>query len=137
MMECGPGTKGDLLGTRWAFLLWWVPVSLILIGGVSFSIGDTVILGTVSRTVLWVLGFAVAGASCLANAIRCGRLHCYFTGPLFLLLSAASLLYGLGLLPLGVHGWNWIGGVALGGTILFMCVLEQVFGKYTRPAATG
>jgi len=136
MKECASGLDKDLLGTRWAFLLWWVPVALIVIGGVSFKTGNTVILGDVTRTALWTLGFAMAGSACLLNAVRCRRLHCFFTGPMFLLLAAASLLYGLGVLPLGPHGWNWIAGTALAGTFLFMCVLEQAFGKYTKPMGT-
>jgi hypothetical protein len=32
------------------------------------------------------------GIACSANAARCRRVHCYFTGPLFLLATAYVLL---------------------------------------------
>jgi hypothetical protein len=38
-----------------------------------------------ARAWLWIPAFVIMGVACLANAARCGRVHCYFTGPLFLL----------------------------------------------------
>ncbi len=49
------------------------------------------------------------GTACIANAVRCGRLHCYITGPFFVAMAVVTLLYGLGALPLGGNGWNLIG----------------------------
>ena len=127
-MECSPGRQNDLLGSRWALLLWWGPWVLIVIGGLSAISGNT------TRTVLWTVGFAVAGAACLVNAHRCGRRHCFYTGPLYLLAALASLLYGLGVLPLGVNGWGWIVGIAVIGSLFFCCGLEALLGKYaTKP----
>src|SRR5437763_17075122 len=53
------------------------------------------------RTALWAASLAVMGVACLINASRCGRVHCRFTGPFFILGALTSLGYGLGLLPLG------------------------------------
>jgi len=47
------------------------------------------------------------GVTCLANAARCGRIDCFFTGPFFTLGAIASPGYGLGFLPLGLSGWDW------------------------------
>jgi len=44
------------------------------------------------------VAFLIMGLACIANARRCGRVHCYFTGPLFLLSAVLS----------AVHGWNVI-----------------------------
>ena len=55
----------------------------------------------------------VMAAGCVVNALRCGRMHCYFTGPFMILMGFASLSYGFGWLPLGINGWNRIGGVTL------------------------
>jgi hypothetical protein len=65
-----------------------------------------------------------------ANASRCGRIHCYVTGPLFLLAALTTLLYGVGVIPLGANGWNMIGMVILLGAIVLGCVPELLFGKY-------
>ncbi len=92
MNECSTNHNADLLGTRWSWLLWKLPYLLILIG---------LFTSEMARTVLWTVGFTAAGISCLFNAYRCGRLHCFFTEPLFLAIAAASLLNGLQVLSRG------------------------------------
>ena len=66
------------------------------------------------------------------SASRCGRVHCYFTGPLFILGAVASLGYGLGLLPLGASGWKWICAVTVIGGIALTCIPELIVGRYRR-----
>ncbi|MGH8372036.1 MAG: hypothetical protein ACRETO_04805 [Gammaproteobacteria bacterium] len=118
-----PQRDKDMLRSGWrAWFIWGVPWTLIIVA--QFA-GNTV------HTILWTLGFGATGIICIANARRCGRRHCLYTGPLYLLAALASLLYGLHLLPLGINGWGWIMGFALAGTFLFCCVIETVFGKYT------
>src|SRR5438552_9068266 len=75
---------------------------------------------------------AVMGVSCLINASRCGRVHCLFTGPFFILGALTSLGYGLGLLPLGPSGWNWIGLGIIIGAIALTCVPELFLGRYRQ-----
>jgi len=78
------------------------------------------------------------GVVCLVNASRCGRIHCLFTGPFFILGAVSSLGYKLGLLPLGPFGWQWIGTVTIIGGIALTCIPELVLGRYrrNRPNAT-
>ncbi len=83
-----------------------------------------------ARTWLWTPALLVAGAACLVNASRCGRLHCYFTGPLYLLAAVATLLRGFEGVPLR---WSWILYAVLGGSVLAY-VPEWVRGKYVRSA---
>ncbi len=121
--RCAGESKPDLLSNRWAtFGLWVVPVLLILAGG---SLPLTL------HTALWTLGFSVMAAACAANARRCGRRHCFYTAPLFLIVALGSLLFGTGLLPLGPHGWGLLVGIAAGGWLLSCCVLEPWKGRYT------
>ncbi|HKT31421.1 MAG TPA: hypothetical protein VJS89_02870 [Gammaproteobacteria bacterium] len=125
MSECATDQKTDLLNSRWTPLLWWGPWLLIIIG--TFT-------GDAAHTALWTVGFSVAGAACLANARRCGRRHCFYTGPVYLLAALASLLYGLHVLPIGANGWGWIVGVALAVSLLACCGLETLQGRYIRRA---
>jgi hypothetical protein len=82
------------------------------------------------RTILWSSALSIAGTACLINAFRCGRVHCYFTGPFYLLMAVLSLLYGLGILPFGQFGWVWIGStVVIVGPILTR-IPERIYGKY-------
>ncbi len=82
--------------------------------------------------VLWPALLAFMAAACLVNARRCGRLHCFITGPFFLLLAGVSLLYGLGVLRLGPHGWQWLVNTLLIGGCVLTCVPEWLFGRYIR-----
>jgi hypothetical protein len=70
------------------------------------------------------------GTICLLNASRCGRIHCYFTGPFFILAAVTSLGYGVGLLPFGPSGWIWIGNITMIGniTIIGAIVLSSIIG---------
>jgi hypothetical protein len=46
------------------------------------------------------------------------------------LAALATLLYGVGVIPLGANGWNLIGMAILIGAIVLGCVPELLFGKY-------
>jgi hypothetical protein len=91
-------------------------------------------LGGLYAAVAWPAALAFMAGVCLVNARRCGRLHCYFTGPFFLILAAVSLLYGLGILDLGKRGWSRLSLAALIGGVVFTCVPEWLFGRYRRRA---
>src|SRR5204863_450641 len=83
----------------------------------AFALGFFVSPGL--KTVLWTLSLGFMGTICLLNASRCGRIHCYFTGPFFILAAVTSLGYGSGLLPFGPSGWKWIGNITIIGAIAF------------------
>lgn len=132
-MECDPttGKSRDILASPWlAFALFWLPAIAI---GVTASSG----FSSGRRTAIWTAALTVMGIACIANAARCGRVHCYLTGPFFLLMALVSLLYGLGRLPLGKRGWNWIGLAILIGAVTLCCLPETVWGKYRQSHAGG
>ena len=91
-----------------ALLGWGLPLALIALG----------ILVQAWSLWLWIPAFLIAGITCTLNAARCGRLHCYATGPLFL---AASLL--LALVAADALGEGWVdvtmGGVLVGTVLAF------------------
>ncbi|MDE2090442.1 MAG: hypothetical protein KGJ08_00905 [Gammaproteobacteria bacterium] len=119
--ETSGSHQRDLLASPQTRLLFWLPWVLILIG--CFIDGAT-------RTVLWTIGFSLAGLGCLENVRRCGRRFCVYTGPIYLLAALASLLYGVQVLPLGFYGWVWILGIAVAASMLCGFVLERLLGKY-------
>jgi hypothetical protein len=106
-----------------AWLLWGVP-------WVAFALGSGAPPGL--KTVLWSTSLAVMGVACLLNASRCGRVHCRFTGPFFILSALTSLGYGLGFLPFGPSGWRWIGLGTIIGAIGLTWVPELFLGRYRR-----
>ena len=90
------------------------------------------------RTPAWLIALVWMGAACLANARRCDRTHCYLTGPFFLVMAMAVLLHGAGLVPLGTHGWMWLGATITGGAALLWTASEGLLGRYShRKAVTS
>jgi hypothetical protein len=119
-------TSLDILSNRWlAATVFCLPIAIIALSG-NFDIGNQ------ARGVVWAACLGIMATGCLANARRCGRVHCYFTGPFLLLMALASLSYGFGWLPLGGGKWNFIAGITLGGAVILGCVPELLFGKYRR-----
>ncbi len=57
---------------------------------------------------------------------------CYITGPFFVMLAVASLMYGAGVLPLGAQGWLWIGSVLALGTPVLIMLPERIWGRYSK-----
>lgn len=64
---------------------------------------------------LWFTGFSWLGIACLTNALYCKRKHCFFTGPLYLLLAILSVLIILNILAIN-WGYIWLAFVL--GTIV-------------------
>jgi hypothetical protein len=114
----------DILSRRCIVLLiYWLPAAAIVASG-FFDIEPA------TRGALWAAALATMGIGCVANAVRCGRVHCYVTGPFFLVMAAVALLYGVGALALGKQGWNLLGAVALVGALVLIYVPERLFGTY-------
>ncbi len=113
-----------MLSVPWlSALVWRLPVGLMVVGGLA---------GPAARTALWTASLAVMGGGCVANALRSGRRHCWFTGPVFLVGALASLAYGVGVLPLGARGWTWITAFVLLGYLALRWLPERISGRYTR-----
>lgn len=126
MRADGSHDSNDLLAGRFATIaIYWLPIAVLVASG-FFAIGNA------PRTVIWAVALITMGVGCLVNALRCGRIHCYATGPFFLLMAGVAVLYGFRITPLGTHGWNTISLVTLIGGIALYCVPELLFGRYRQ-----
>jgi len=129
-MKCDTtGESRDIFSGTWLCLVLFVVPAI----GIAVTAGSD--FGGGLRTVVWTAALGIIGTACIANAVRCGRLHCYVTGPFFLALAVVTLLHGLGVVPLGRNGWSLIGLAILIGAIVLCCVPEMLFGKYRRGSA--
>jgi hypothetical protein len=108
----------DLLCGRSMFLLWCLP-GIALVAGLSW---------TEARPWLWTPAFLVMGIACVVNATQCGRLHCFVTGPLYLLAAVYVPLAAFGLLPMRPDIFL---GAVLGITVLAF-LAELPLGKYRK-----
>ena len=82
------------------------------------------------KTWVWVAALVWMGSACLWNAHRCGRRHCYWSGPFFLVMILPVLAYGYGVVPLDIDGWKWL-GISIGvGAVLITAITERG-GRYS------
>jgi len=72
------------------------------------------------------------GIACLFNAKECKRIHCFYTGPFFILMAIVALLYGYSFFDLGDNGWIWLGVFTATLGILIWNFTESILGKYVR-----
>jgi hypothetical protein len=79
----------------------------------------------------WTVAFAWMGGACLLNARRCGRLHCYFSGPILLIGAVISFGVSVGAVELARLGLLAVVGATLGIAALTYG-LEHVWGRYRR-----
>lgn len=112
----------DLLTSLRGFTInWGLPIAaMVLTIGVPHPVKSWVWAGAL----IWM------GVACLVNARRCGRVHCYYTGPFFLFMTGPVLLHGFQFVELGAEGWKWLAiTIGVGGGGLW-CVTETLLGRY-------
>jgi hypothetical protein len=119
------GARRDwVTGRRSYAIAWGIPTLALLVG---------IVLPSPVRTVVWSTALVWMGVACILNALRCGRLHCYLTGPFFLLMAVVVTAHGFGYLWLGPNGWWWLGLtlIVVGGGLLWY-LPERIWGRYSR-----
>ncbi len=114
--------QADWVGNTRSFALAWGLPTLAIIGS-GF-------LDPSQRMMIWVIALVWMGAACMANAKHCGRTHCRFTGPFFLLMTIPVILQGSGVLLLGPFGWWGLGVSILVGNVVLWWGSEALWGKF-------
>lgn len=114
--------SNDLLSHAHTYgVVWGLPVLLIVAGN---------FLHPSIRTGMWLGALMWMGVTCWVNTARCGRTHCYFTGPYFLALAILPALHGWEILWLGAYGWLWLTLMIFAGGGALWFVTEKVWGKF-------
>lgn len=119
---CTKETAKDWAG-NWVSLagLWGLPAVAMLIGA---------LLDPLPRSIIWSTALVWMGGACIANARRCGRTHCRFTGPFYLVMAALVMAYAAGVLPIGEHGWAMLGAITIIGTAVLWWGSERIWGLF-------
>ena len=115
----------DWVSSAWSYAIAWGAPTIGLISSVFFE--------HPTRTMIWTIALVWMGTACLINAHRCGRRHCYLTGPFFLFLAVLGVFHGYKFIWLGSYGWTflWISLVVIGGGVLWY-LPEKIWGKYRK-----
>jgi len=114
-------SKDWVSDSRTYAVLWGLPGVILIVG---------IFLDPFTRMMMWTGALLWKGVACMANAARCGRTHCYFTGPYFLLLAVGTVLHGFRIVDLGVNGWIWLGLAIFAGGGFLWFFTERVWGKF-------
>lgn len=103
--------------------MWVPPLALLALASALAGSGR---IDSSEEGTLIVIGTSVFGALCLANALRCGRVHCWIDG------TALPALAVVGLLELvGAYRFAWPTFLTvLWGIIVLGFVVECVVGSY-------
>ena len=109
-------------GVRTYGFVWGLPIAAIFIG---------LFAGEPARTVVWILALAWMGTACILNARRCGRTHCRYTGPYYLLMIIPVLALGSGAVSLGFPGWLALAVLIVLGSKIIWWATERMWGKFS------
>jgi len=92
-MRMGGMTRATAIGLDGLTLatVWGVPAATMLLA---------LMLEPPTRGVIWIAMLFWMGGACLANAHRCDRTHCRYTGPFFLAMAGLVMMHLIGQLPL-------------------------------------
>jgi hypothetical protein len=122
---CAPAQSAqskDWLRRPVGIIFWWgIPIAL----GVSTNFLG---LSLTQTAAIWAGSFAWMGTGCTLNARRCGRRHCYISGPLLWLGGIAAGLVALQV----ISGRNVLGEVVNGTAALAALTFlsECIWGTY-------
>ncbi len=114
----------DLVKSRYYLIVLWVLPQIIML--LSY-LAETPLLGWVWASCLFIMG-----VGCVINAYRCGRLHCFFTGPFFILGASWSIAHEIGLITMDDNGWLIIGITMLIGGCSGTYIPEWIWGQYQK-----
>src|SRR5262249_30985424 len=109
-----------LASTSSSLLAWWLPRAAML-GGLFASIQI--------RVVIWTLALVWMGTACILNSRRCGRTHCRYTGPYYLIMIVPVLVFGSA--SLGIYQWIALGVLIVAGSKLIWWATERAWGKFS------
>lgn len=111
-----------LADTRTHALAWWIPQAAIV---------GTLAAPEFLRAVIWVAALIWMGIACILNARRCGRTHCRYTGPYYLIMTVPVLVLSSGLVPGGLSAWLILGALILAGSKIIWWATERAWGTFS------
>ena len=110
----------DLVSQKRGILVWCLPTVALFVG----------LAWRDKFAWFWIPSFLIMGIGCLVNARRCSRLHCYFTGPVFVVAAIYVALAAANILPMSPGTFL----VTVLAIAILACLAEVPFGRYRKRA---
>jgi len=83
------------------------------------------------RAAIWSVALTWMGTACIVNAQRCGRTHCRYTGPFYLIMLIPVFGAGWWSDVISIYGWIALGAmIVVGGKIIWWST-ERAWGKFS------
>ena len=102
---------------------WLIPLGLLLLSRMFYA-------QTKVTAIVWTIAFAWMALTCLVNATRCQRRHCFYTAPWFLLLSVITLGIARNWPIVNQLSLDLLGLVAVIVVVLLWILSEKHSGRY-------
>jgi hypothetical protein len=102
---------------------WWLPKGAII----------AALFAAVSlRAAVWTVALLWMGIACILNARRCGRTHCRYTGPYYLMMILPVLGLAFDLISASIYAWLALAILIVCGGWLIWWMTEQLWGRYSN-----
>lgn len=103
-------------------LAWGLPHVALVLG---------LLASTPLRAAIWSIALAWMGIACIVNARRCGRTHCRYTGPFYLVMIAPVVVLGSAIVSVGIYAWLLLGALIVAGGKLIWWATEREWGTFS------
>jgi len=101
---------------------WWIPKAVIV---------AALFIPSPARAGIWIIALIWMGTACILNSRRCGRTHCRYTGPYYLMMIAPVLVLASGVISVDFYAWLSLAVLILGGTVIIWWATERAWGKFS------
>src|ERR1700730_12641747 len=96
-----------LSSPRASVLAWWIPKGVIV---------AALFIPPPARAGMFIIALTWLGIACILNSRRCGRTHCRYMGPYYLVMIAPVLVLASGVMSADYYAWLSLVVLILGGS---------------------
>lgn len=111
----------DWVGTTHTNLLaWWLPKGTII---------ATLFAALPLRFAVWTVALPWMGSACILNVRRCGRTHCRYTGPYYLMMLLPVCVLAYDPIAASIYSWLILAILIVCGGWVIWWTTERLWGQ--------
>ncbi len=101
-----------------------------ILPGITIFLSWLTDLSSITTALIWASALSWMGFACLRNAQQCGRRHCFYSGPYFLISALFALAIGFDWEPFTAVTFNQLALYLAIATPLICFLPDMLWGKY-------